>query len=442
MKAGWIWMAVTSTVSLQAADIAEIRSIMANRVESGRAVGIVAGVIDQKGRQVIASGKVSLEGPQQPDGDTVYEIGSVTKVFTSLILADMIEKGEVKADDPVAKFLPATVKVPSRNGRQITLLDLSMQVSGLPRLPDNLKPADPANPYVDYDAAKLYDFLSRYTLTRDPGEKYEYSNLAVGLLGHALALKAGISYEELLRRRIFDPLGMRSTSMTLSEAQKNRLAPGYSASLQPVKNWDFAVLAGCGAVRSTVNDMLKFVAANLELTDTPLKSAMRRMRSARKETGMPDVDIGMAWHVFTKFDTQIWWHNGGTYGYRSFVGYNPAKKEGVVVLCNTFVDNDDLGKHILESRYPVSSFHKEVQVDAAVLEPYAGEYELAPTFKIAVTREGARLFIQATGQPRVEIFAQSESEFFLKVVDARITFLKDGLILHQNGMDQKAKKVK
>jgi len=435
-------MAVTSTVSLQAADIAEIRSIMANRVESGRAVGIVAGVIDQKGRQVIASGKVSLEGPQQPDGDTVYEIGSVTKVFTSLILADMIEKGEVKADDPVAKFLPATVKVPSRNGRQITLLDLSMQVSGLPRLPDNLKPADPANPYVDYDAAKLYDFLSRYTLTRDPGEKYEYSNLAVGLLGHALALKAGISYEELLRRRIFDPLGMRSTSMTLSEAQKNRLAPGYSASLQPVKNWDFAVLAGCGAVRSTVNDMLKFVAANLELTDTPLKSAMRRMRSARKETGMPDVDIGMAWHVFTKFDTQIWWHNGGTYGYRSFVGYNPAKKEGVVVLCNTFVDNDDLGKHILESRYPVSSFHKEVQVDAAVLEPYAGEYELAPTFKIAVTREGARLFIQATGQPRVEIFAQSESEFFLKVVDARITFLKDGLILHQNGMDQKAKKVK
>ena len=230
-------MAVTSTVSLQAADIAEIRSIMANRVESGRAVGIVAGVIDQKGRQVIASGKVSLEGPQQPDGDTVYEIGSVTKVFTSLILADMIEKGEVKADDPVAKFLPATVKVPSRNGRQITLLDLSMQVSGLPRLPDNLKPADPANPYVDYDAAKLYDFLSRYTLTRDPGEKYEYSNLAVGLLGHALALKAGISYEELLRRRIFDPLGMRSTSMTLSEAQKNRLAPGYSASLQPVKNW-------------------------------------------------------------------------------------------------------------------------------------------------------------------------------------------------------------
>jgi len=435
-------MALASTVSMRAADIAEIRAIMANRVDNGRAVGIAAGIIDEKGRQVVASGKVSLDGAQQPDGDTVYEIGSVTKVFTSLILADMIEKGEVKPDDPVAKFLPETVKVPSRNGRQITLLDLSMQVSGLPRLPDNLKPADPANPYADYDAAKLYDFLSRYTLTRDPGEKYEYSNLAVGLLGHALALKAGMSYEELLRRRIFEPLGMSSTSTTLSEAQKKRLAPGYDGSLKPVKNWDFAVLAGCGAVRSTVNDMLKFVAANLELTDTPLKAAMRRMRSLKRETGMPDVQIGMAWHTFSKFDTLIWWHNGGTYGYRSFVGFNPAKKEGVVILCNTFMDNDDLGKHILERRYPVSTFSKEVQVDAAVLEPYVGEYELTPAFKITVTHDGARLFIQATAQPRFEIFAQSESEFFLKVVDARITFLKDGLILRQGGMDQKAKKVK
>jgi len=188
--------------------------------------------------------------------------------------------------------------------------------------------------------------------------------------------------------------------------------------------------------------MLKFLAANLELTDTPLKFAMRRMRAATKAIGAEDMEIGMAWHVLTKFDTRIWWHNGGTYGYRSFVGFNPAKNEGVVVLCNAFVDNDDLGRHILQSRYPVATFHKEVPVDAAVLEKYVGEYEMTPAFKITVTREGSRLFVQATGQPRLEIFAQSESEFFLKVVDARITFLKDGLILHQNGKDQTAKKVK
>jgi len=239
-------------------------------------------------------------------------------------------------------------------------------------------------------------------------------------------------------------LGMSSTSITLSEARKKRLAPGYNASLKPARNWDLDALAGAGAVRSTVNDMLKFVAANLELTDTPLKSAMRRMRSVTKEIGAPDLEIGMAWHVLTKFDTRIWWHNGGTAGYRSFVGFNPAKKEGVVVLCNTFMDNDDLGRHVLESRYPVSTVqkYKEVPVDAAVLERYVGEYEMTPALKITVTRQGAQLFAQATSQPRFEIFAQSESEFFLKVVDAQITFLKDGLILHQNGMDQKAKKVK
>lgn len=435
-------MALVSAMTLHAADIAETRSIMNARVDGGLAVGMVTGIIDAHGRQVFSAGKVTRGGTAAPDGDTVYEIGSITKVFTSLLLADMIEKGEVKPDDPVARFLPAKVKVPSRNGRQITLLDLSMQVSGLPRLPDNLKPADPANPYADYDAPKLYDFLSRYQLTRDPGEKYEYSNLAVGLLGHALALKAGMPYEELLRRRIFEPLGMSSTSITLSEDQKKRLAPGYDASLQPVKNWDLGVLAGAGAIRSTTNDMLKFVAANLELTDSPLRAAMRRMRSIKKDTGTPDLQIAMAWHILTKFDQQIYWHNGGTGGYRSFMGFNPDTRQGVVILCNTFTDNDDLGRHILESRYPVAAVRKEVQVDPAILEHYVGEYQLTPAFKITVTRDGARLFVQATGQPRFEVFAQSETEFFLKVVDAQITFEKDALILHQGGRDQKAGKTK
>jgi len=178
--------------------------------------------------------------------------------------------------------------------------------------------------------------------------------------------------------------------------------------------------------------------------ERPTDRVLAATRTAHRLNAMDNMEIGMAWHVLTKFDTRIWWHNGGTAGYRSFVGFNPAKNEGVVVLCNTFMDNDDLGRHILESRYPVATVreHKEVLVDAAVLERYVGEYELTPAFKIAVTREASRLFVQATGQPRFEIFPHAESEFFLKAVDAQITFLKDGLILHQNGMDQKAKKVK
>ncbi len=160
----------------------------------------------------------------------------------------------------------------------------------------------------------------------------------------------------------------------------------------------------------------------------------------------------MAWHIFHKFGTDIVWHNGGTAGYRSFTGFTPAKKSGAVVLCNTAFDSDDLGFHILESQYPVAKFsapkeRKEIKLDAKILESYEGEYELAPTFKIKITREGDRLFEQATGQPAFEVFTEKEGEFFLTVVDAQITFLKDesgavsSLILHQNGADQKARKI-
>jgi len=437
---------------LLGADSGEIRSLLENRIDLGKkAVGIVVGTIDEKGRAVIGYGKLAQDRDQQPDGDTVFEIGSITKVFTSLILADMVERGEVKLDDPVSKFLPTSVTVPSFNGRQITLLDLSMQISGLPRLPTNMKPADLANPYADYDATKLYAFLSGYKLQRDVGEKYEYSNLAVGLLGHALALKAGMSYEQLVKSRILEPLGMTSSSVTLSESQKKHLAVGHDQGLSPVKNWDLDALAGAGALRSTVNDMLKFLAANLEFTDTPLKAAMRRMRTVHRETGTPDLEIAMAWHVFHKFGTDIFWHNGGTAGYRSFAGFDPAKKTGVVVLCNSFFDIDEMGFHILNKEFPVAKYSApkqrvEVTLDPKILETYVGEYELAPTFKIKITHEGSRLFAQATGQPQFEVFAEKEGEFFFKVVDAQLTFSKGesgavtSLILHQNGMDQNAPK--
>ena len=334
----------------------DIRAILVNRVDQKKAVGIIVATIDAHGRNTVAYGAVAKDRSDAPDGNTVFEIGSVTKVFTSLLLADMVERGEVRLDEPVADLLPKTVKVPSHNGRQITLLDLSTQSSGLPRLPANLLPADFTNPYADYTPAKLYEFLSGYTLTRDPGEKYEYSNLGAGLLGYALALNARMSYEELLSKRILDPIGMHDTSITLTADQRKRLATGHNAALNPVANWTFDVLAGCGALHSTANDLLTFLAANMELTDTPLKAAMRRMRSIRKPTGMPDLDIAMAWHIFTKFGGEIVWHNGGTYGYRSFIGFDPVAKKGVVVLCNTFMDNDDVGLHVLDSRYSVATF--------------------------------------------------------------------------------------
>jgi serine-type D-Ala-D-Ala carboxypeptidase/endopeptidase len=455
-RASWvIWLAAASALAAPpAAD--EVTALLANRVEeSGKAVGIVAGTLDASGSHVFARGRASEDRTIALDGDTVFEIGSITKVFTSLTLADMIERGEVKADDPVEKYLPAGSKVPSRNGKAITLLDLSMQVSGLPRLPDNLLATggatDPTNPYAAYDGKKLLDFLARAQLLSDPGEKYLYSNFAVGLLGYALAARNGTSYGEMVKKRILEPLGMKSTSVALSAYQRNRLAHGHDAALAPVGNWDFDALAGAGALRSTTNDMLKFLAAAMDLTDTPLKPAFHRMLSVNHATGVADLDIAMAWHIWRKYGSSIVWHNGGTAGYHTFIGFDPGAKRGAVVLCNTFFDIDDMGLHLIDARYPAQKFEPplpEIKVDAKILETYTGEYELAPGFTIKITTDGGHLYEQATNQPRFEIFAAKENEFFLKVVEARITFTKDAggqvvsLTLHQNGQETPGKKIR
>src|SRR5579871_920405 len=213
-------LALCALASVLYAASDEIRGLLVNRIDvAKKAVGIVAGGINPDGKEIINYGKIAKDSQEEVDGDTVFEIGSVTSVFTSLLLADMIERGEVKPDTPVADLLPASAKVPSAQGKKITLLDLSMQISSLPRMPSNMHPKDLANVYADYTAANLYSFLSGYNLTRSIGYKYEFSNLGNGLLGHALALKAGMSYEQLLRTRILDPLEMHDTGIKLTDSQ-------------------------------------------------------------------------------------------------------------------------------------------------------------------------------------------------------------------------------
>ncbi len=443
-----------SAILLGVAPTDDLRGLLVNRVTEGRkAVGIIVGLVDSSGRRIVAEGATAPGGTAAPDGKTVYEIGSITKVFTSLILADMIEKGEVHGEEPITKYLPPGTKVPSRNGREINLIDLSTQDSGLPRLPDNMKPADPLNPYADYGPERLYAFLAGYTLPRDPGVKYEYSNLGVGLLGHVLSLRAGTTFERLIRERICIPLGMEDTGMTLTDSQKARLAVGSGPDLKPVKNWDMDVLAGAGALRSTADDMMKFLAAAMDITDTPLGPAFRRMLHTRRPTGTPDLDIAMGWHISTKFGSGIVWHNGGTGGYRSFAGFDPGRKAGVVVLCNTAFGVDDVGLHALDARYEAARFsapreRRAVAVDPELLEACVGEYEIGPGVVMSITRAGGHLYERVAGQAQFEIFPESPTEFFLKSADIQISFVKDakgratGLVIHQNGFDRTARKIK
>jgi CubicO group peptidase (beta-lactamase class C family) len=430
----------------------EIRKILVERIDRDhQSVGVVAGVIEPAGRRVVAYGTFAKNDKRAVDGDTVFEIGSITKVFTSLLLADMVQRGEVALTDPASKYLPPGTRVPERGGRQITLQDLATHTSGLPRLPSNLTPKDPGNPYADYSVEQLYQFLAGYQLTRDIGSQYEYSNLGGGLLGHALARRAGMDYETLVRSRILEPLGMKDSGITLSKEMKARLAVGHNEAMEATTNWDLPTLAGAGALRSTVNDLLSFVAANLGYTKSPLAPAMAAMLTVRRPTGMPNLEIGLGWHISTRDGREIVWHNGGTGGYRSFIGFDLKRRVGVALLSNaeTSAGVDDIGQHLLNSSAPLyqpPKEHNQITVNPKIFDGYTGRYELAPNFVLTVTREGDHLMTQATGQGKIEIFPETERDYFLKVVDAQITFETDsqgkatGLMLHQGG-DHHAKRI-
>jgi len=417
-----------------------IRAIVAERVGSGRAVGLVVATLDRGKTKVFTAGGSGTSGVGL-DVNTVFEIGSITKVFTAALLAEMVARGEVAFEDPIARYLPAAVRIPTRNGKEITLADLSSQVSGLPRLPGNFNPKDQKNPYADYTVEQMYAFLSGYELTRDIGATYEYSNLGVGLLGHVLALRAGKSYEQLLTERILEPLGLKDTRIVLSSGMRRRLAQGHDEVGAKTANWDLPTLAGAGALRSTAADMLKFLAVNLDSARTPVARALATTRMPRRSVPGGPMQIGLGWHILM-FDRPVVWHNGGTGGYRAFIGIDHANQRAVVVLSNKSTSSDDIGFHILEPRAPLTPAPKarrEIALDPSVLETYVGVYQLSPAFEIAITREGSILSLQATGQEKLQLFAESPTEFFLRIVDAQVVFEKDAtgkvtrLILHQGG---------
>jgi D-alanyl-D-alanine-carboxypeptidase/D-alanyl-D-alanine-endopeptidase len=438
---------------------ADIRKILVERIDvQKQSVGIVVGILEPGGRRIVTYGSRAAGDTHPLDGQTVFEIGSITKVFTALLLADAVQRGEVALTDPVAKYLPAGVKMPERGARPITLQDLAMHVSGLPRLPSNIAGKDPANPYADYSTAQMYEFLSAHQLRRDVGVEYEYSNFGAGLLGHVLARRAGTDYETLVRTRITGPLGMKHTGITLSPEMQARLAPGHSPGLERVKNWDLPTLAGAGALRSNADDLLTFLAAATGYKHSPLDKALATMLSTRRPTNNASLEMALGWHVLKDEraqGTEIVWHNGGTGGYRTWMGYEPKSRTGVVVLSNagTAAGPDDIGRHLLVPALPLMQSSKpsptrtETKVEANVFDRYVGRYQLAPSAILTISRNGSQFFVQLTGQPTFEIFAESEKKYFLKVVDAQLTFETDAqnkavaVTLHQNGIDQRAPRI-
>jgi CubicO group peptidase (beta-lactamase class C family) len=273
---------------------------------------------------------------------------------------------------------------------------------------------------------------------------YEYTNLGMGLLGHALSRKAGKPYEVLVFERILAPLGLSDTRIRLGPPEQARLAQGHRADLEPAEGWDFDVLAGAGAWRSTADDMVRLVERLLAPPPGRLGEALTTAMEPRRLAGSPQMRIGLGWHVLERSGRRITWHNGQTGGYHSFVGLDRERRMGVVVLANVGRDVDDIGFHLLDPTFPLSHpAPPRVAVDLPVetLDRYPGRYELAPEFVVEITREGTTLWAQATGQARIRMYAASPTRFFLRVVDAEVSFTEDasgavtGLVLHQGGRD-------
>jgi serine-type D-Ala-D-Ala carboxypeptidase/endopeptidase len=333
--------------------------------DSHRITGIVVGLVDEAGaRRVIAHGDPG-RGALPIDGESVFEIGSMTKVFTGILLADMVRRGKVELADPVADLLPPHVHVRTRNGKAITLLDLTTHFSGLPYMPKNLAPAKPENPFADYTVDQLYEAISGYELERDPGDAFEYSNHGVAALGHVLSLRAGKTYAALVSDRILRRLGMIHTAVTLTPWMEEHLVRGHNRAGKPVANWDFPATAGMGGLRSTVNDMLMFAAANLSSEETDLTSAMRDSHRGLRQTGegvkypgmasaFKEGRVGFNWFISRPGQRRITWTVGLTAGYSTFLGLDIEARRAVVVLTNTGMNNVDYaGFHLLDPAVPV-----------------------------------------------------------------------------------------
>ncbi len=309
--------------------------------------GVAIGVLRHGVRRVFAYGTA------RPD--SIFEIGSITKTFTGLALAQLVVQGKVRLDEPVRELLPpGTVAKPQ--GPEITLLDLATQHSGLPRMPDNFAPADPSNPYADYRAANLYQFLHRHGVGRPAVTSFLYSNLGVGLLGQALANRAGTSYAQLVAEEVTSPLGLPDTVVALSPAQQARFIVGHSADHRPAHAWDLDALAGAGALRSTAGDLLAYLEANLHperlargtsRSAATLPAALALAHELRADAG--PMRIACAWLYVPK--TGDYWHDGGTGGYTAYAFFNPQGDYAGVVLVNTTIGPrgslaDALGEHI------------------------------------------------------------------------------------------------
>jgi CubicO group peptidase (beta-lactamase class C family) len=427
----------------------DIRSLARPVVEGEVAVGFVVGTLSEGEDWVGGFGETRLGSQEAPGAQTLYEIGSITKVFTGVLLAGAVLRGEVNLEDPVNRFLPPEAQIPDHASGPVRLWHLTTHTSGLPRMPGNFKPANAADPYVDYSEADLFAALPKVKTLSPPGEKYAYSNLGGGLLGVVLARATGQPYGELLRKRILDPLELRDTRMALDDGQRARLAPPYDADRRPASEWHFDVLAPAGALRSSADDLLRFARAVLDPPKSELGDALRKSREELFVSADGKINIAFGWHKFP--NESVISHDGRTLGYAASLTLDLEHNEALVFLTNS--PGREVGvlaaqalDFMLEKEIRPNPIRVELHLSDKVLDRYVGTYRFGAFQELTLSRREGGLLAQMTFQGAAHIYASGEEEFFYRAVDARIIFDLDkngrptGLALHQNGQILRAQR--
>ena len=446
---------------------ARVKEILTQRIDVDKqAVGIAVVITDGTNVRVATHGHTSLNKTDAVTGDTLFEVGSITKTFTTLLLADMVIKGEVKLDDPVERWLPQGMlglKLRDHTGAPIRLVDLATHRSGLPRLPNNMVNGTAHDPYVDYREQQLLMYLKEREVavesdggktTKKRDEAYAYSNLGLGLLGYTLARAANTTYANLLQTRVLTPLGLTSTYLTVPRSETGRYSAGHyldkGVTLRGARHWRFDVIAPAGALVMSAKEIARYGQAASGAIDTPLRAAFELAQKRYGDGMSPMNPTGLAWVLAPLNGRTVVNHDGMTGGFAASLWVDPERKSSVAVLSNASAAVLDIGLHLMEPSIPLKNLAAmratAVAVDAKTMAQYVGTYALTPTFSVTIRLRDGKLFAQATGQGEFEIFGKNETTFFARITPLEIVFedVKDGkagsFSLTQGGNTRKAKR--
>jgi CubicO group peptidase (beta-lactamase class C family) len=388
--------------------------------------GLVVGLYDAGRREIYGFGKGP--GGAAPDGGSLFELGTLTRVYTGLLLADAIQRREVELDAEVAGYLPPGVTVPTRDKVAITLRQLALHGSGLPPLPPSIAArVAAADPFAGYDEEALYRDLARTQLVFTPGTAIQLSSYGAGLLGFVLGKQAGTGYPRALAARVLGPLELRDTMLAVPAGAAQRRMTGTDDELAAVPPWTWGALAGAGGLVSSARDQLRLIEAQLDAAaggkNLPLRHQMRLAQEPQLETGVTASDnAGLGWMID---GDGRYWQSGGTAGFRAFIGFDPKTRRGVVALASTASPLVDRLGRALFALFDEAPPRPWTPPAAAQLATYAGSYDFAGT-KLSVVAAGKRLYLDAPSEPRVRLLPVSEHEFWIEALQAVAIFQKEG----------------